>query len=497
MSINTFSDETLIIKKAEALLQKGSVEQGYQAAYEKLLTDYEELLVNYTKLVKVSSRIVRIGDRNEKSLITARDQIQAQQIALEEAHQELKRMSEHRLRSIIEATPIAIIISRVDDGEIIYTNEIAGPMLGLETEQLLNRKRTDFYLHPTEKEKLANILQRDGQVDHFELQIKKNDGSILWGDISERYITFNKELCILCACNDITHLKELSQAASRFVPVEYLSFLKKESIVDIKLGDHISDRMTMMFSDLRSFTTMAEGMTPQQHFDFINAYLGRISPVIQKFNGLIVKYLGDGIMAIFPDSADDGVQACIEQLNQVNLYNTRRAKAGRPPIQVGIGVNTGYMMLGMVGEENRMQGDAFSDDINLTSRLEGLTKFYDVSLIISAATRNALKDPLKYNIRYLDKVQVKGKTKAIDLYEVFDSDLPELRSQKQETLEMYEKAMKLYFAKDFSAAQSLLFKVLQKNPNDKVAWYHLTKVTQFKESGVEENWMGVTAMTSK
>ena len=116
-----------------------------------------------------------------------------------------------------------------------------------------------------------------------------------------------------------------------------------------------------MFSDLRSFTTISEEMTPQENFNFVNAYLGRVSPVVRDFNGFIVKYLGDGIMAIFPECADDGVQAGIEKLDRVNLYNEERIKEGRLPIKIGIGVNTGHMMVGMVGEKGRMQGDAFSD----------------------------------------------------------------------------------------------------------------------------------------
>jgi len=279
--------------------------------------------------------------------------------------------------------------------------------------------------------------------------------------------------------------------------ITYLSFLQKDSLVNIKLGDHVTDEMTVMFSDLRSFTTISEEMTPQENFDFVNAYLGRVSPAVREFNGFIVKYLGDGIMAIFPKTADDAVQAGIETLNQVNIYNEYRAKADRQPIHVGIGVNTGHMMVGMVGEEGRMQGDAFSDNVNLTSRLEGLTKHYSVSFIISAATKNALKDCSKYNVRFLDKVQVKGRMNALDLYEVYDADLPGMRSLKQKTHEDYQQAMKYFFAREFTEAQSLLFKVLQKNPNDKVAWHHLMSATQCLENDVAENWTGVTVMTSK
>jgi two-component system sensor histidine kinase ChiS len=296
-----------------------------------------------------------------------------------------------------------------------------------------------------------------------------------------------------------THLRltQMNLASSRFVPSEYLSFLQKESIVDIHLGDHVSKEMTVMFFDLRGFTTISETMTPQENFDFVNAYLKRVSPVIRAHQGFIVKYLGDGFMAVFPERADDAVRAGIEKLNRITEYNVYRKRRGRLPIRVGIGAHTGHMMVGMVGEANRMQGDAFSDHVNLAARLEGLTKFYQVSFIITADTFKRLVDPGEYNIRFLDKVRVRGKNEAVDLYEVFDAEPPELRELKQETQNDLAKAQRLYSEKQFAEAQVQLFKVLQRNPKDKVAWHYLVQATQALENGVPENWTGVTVMTEK
>ena len=418
----------------------------------------------------------------------------------EELHhraEEALRESERRLRLIVEATPVPVVISRMADSQIVYANAMAGPLVGLPTAALLGRKITDFYQDPADQARLLAALSAGGQVDHHEVQFQTIDGVPLWVDISLRTLAFNDELSLLSAWHNITHLRQMHQAASRFVPHEYLGFLQKESITHINLGDYVSDEMTVMFSDLRSFTTISETMTPQENFDFVNAYLGRVSPVVREYHGFIVKYLGDGIMAIFPRGADDAVQAGIEKLNQVNLYNEYRLTKGRLPIQVGIGVNTGHMMVGMVGERHRMQGDAFSDDVNLTSRVEGLTKYYHVSCIITAATYARLADPSRYNIRFLDKVQVKGKQKALDLYEVYDADPLLLRTLKQETLADFEEALRLYYAQAFADAQTKLFGVLQRNPKDKVAWHHLVQATRLAEQGAYEGWTGVTVMTEK
>jgi len=106
--------------------------------------------------------------------------------------------------------------------------------------------------------------------------------------------------------------------------------------------------------------------------------------------------MGDGIMAVFPNRADDALQAAITKQQCVAEYNGHRLKKGDPPIQIGVGLHTGHMMVGVVGEVDRMQGDAISDHVNLASRLEGLTKFYDASVIISSATHEGLLDPSKY-----------------------------------------------------------------------------------------------------
>ena len=116
-------------------------------------------------------------------------------------------------------------------------------------------------------------------------------------------------------------LEELLKAFGRFVPHEFLKFLQKQSILDIKLGDHVSKEMAVMFSDIRSFTAFSERMTPQETFDFINAYLRYVSPEIRGHNGFVVKFMADGMMAVFPDSADDAIAGGIAFFKKVKAFN--------------------------------------------------------------------------------------------------------------------------------------------------------------------------------
>lgn len=292
-------------------------------------------------------------------------------------------------------------------------------------------------------------------------------------------------------------LKTLNTAYERFVPKEFQRFLNKQSIMDIQLGDHISKEMTVFFSDIRSFTTLSETMTPKQNFDFVNAYLKRVSPLIRSGGGFIIKYLGDGMMGVFPDSADDAVKAGIRMLERVAEYNAERREKGYDPVRIGIGLHTGHMMVGMVGELHRMQGDAFSDNVNLASRIEGMTKLYDTSFLITEQTLRSLEDPARYRIRMVDHVRAKGKSEPVTIYEVFDTDPVEILEQKLRTLEDFNRALRCFRRAEFAEALGFFARVLRKNREDKAAQVYVQRCARFLREGTPENWEGVENLERK
>ncbi len=296
-----------------------------------------------------------------------------------------------------------------------------------------------------------------------------------------------------------SHLKlsQTNKSYGRFVPHEYLKFLEKESIIDVELGDHVSKEMAVMFSDIRSFTSLSETMTPQENFDFVNGYLRQVSPVIRNHTGFIVKYLGDGMMAVFPNSTDDAVVAGIGKLKKVAEQNIKRIEKGQKPIKIGIGVHFGHMMVGMVGESARMQGDAFSDNVNLTARLESLTKFYGVSFVVSEQALQNLSDSEQYQMRFLDRVIVKGRTEPIAIYEILDGELEEIRNLKLQTLPDFETGLEKYRLGECAEAKKYFQKVVAVNSEDKAAALYLERVNQLQQQGIPKDWCGVWAMTNK
>ncbi len=287
------------------------------------------------------------------------------------------------------------------------------------------------------------------------------------------------------------------ESASRFVPVQYLEFLEKPAITDVSLGDHVSAEMAVMFSDMRGFTTASEKMTPQENFDFVNEYLRLVSPVIQKHDGFIVKFLGDGMMAIFPYGVDDAVRAGIEKQEKVQAFNALLAARGFQPVSVGVGIHTGHMMVGMIGEERRMQGDAFSDNVNLTSRVEGLNKFYGTSMIVSEDTVRCLQNPAAYRMRYLGRARVKGREAPLGLYEVYEGLPAEVVARREATRADFERGIALYTAGRLDEARQAFQAVVAADADDRAAGYYLDRCFEWAERGPTSGWDGALVMADK
>ena len=266
----------------------------------------------------------------------------------------------------------------------------------------------------------------------------------------------------------ILDLKETNISIERFVPHAFLAIMGKPSIIEVELGDNKRQNMTVLFSDIRSFTTLSEKMTPDENFAFINTYLAHMGPVIRTHNGFIDKYIGDAIMALFED-ADDALRAGLAMHDALEGFNEERRASGLEPIAIGIGLNTGSLMLGTIGEKNRMDGTVISDAVNLASRIESLTKEYHVGLLISQYTYEQLADPKAYDIRPIDVVVVKGKTRPVTIFEVFQTNPPALRAAKGLTRDLLQSGVNALAQHDAIAARRFFQQCLALAPGDAAA----------------------------
>jgi len=272
------------------------------------------------------------------------------------------------------------------------------------------------------------------------------------------------------------HLLKLNRSMERFVPEAFLTFLSKESIIDVELGDQIQKDMTIMFSDIRGFTTISEHLTPKQTFNFLNDYLSRIAPIIRRHGGFIDKYVGDGIMAIFPGRVDDAVRCALDMVLEIRKLNLEREKESLPPIATGTGIHCGTMMMGTIGEAKRMQTTVIADSVNLASRLENMTKETGSLLLISRDVYNRLEDSDAFMTRFIGTTYFKGKEEKIGVFEVFDQDPGESRQSKASSHKQFEAAVALVTENRKTEAKKAFERIIADNPADKVSIWHFEQL---------------------
>ncbi|MEI6385548.1 MAG: adenylate/guanylate cyclase domain-containing protein [Spirochaetota bacterium] len=271
------------------------------------------------------------------------------------------------------------------------------------------------------------------------------------------------------------YVLNVHKTVARFIPKEFLTALEKKDVVDLRLGDHVKKDMTIFFSDIRAFTELSEKLTVEENFAFINSYLSRVVPLITESGGFIDKYIGDAIMALYPaeDGADKAIRAAIDIQGKIIEYNGHRAKVGYRPISMGVGIHQGSLMLGVVGVEGRMENTVISDAVNLASRLQAITKAFNVPLAISEQVFMSLKDPGAYTFRFIGKVKVKGKADPVSVFEIFDGIEASLFERKIKANTFFEQGMLAYYQRDFAGAMYYFKRVRDIVPEDGAASFYM------------------------
>ena len=237
-------------------------------------------------------------------------------------------------------------------------------------------------------------------------------------------------------------------------------------------------------------------MTPQQTFNFVNSYLTRVGPIIRDHQGFIDKYIGDAIMGLFPGDSPAAVDASIAMQRRVVVYNEERARAGYPPIAIGIGLHNGDLMLGTIGETLRFETTVIADAVNVASRLESLTKTFG-SLILASGQVLEVVDVAAYRIRRLSDIMVKGTSRSLTVYEICDADPPEVLAHKMRTAPVFEEARIAYASGRFGEARDLFARVLADDPEDRAAAYFHERAVTLAGVDLGFAWDGVEKMESK
>ncbi len=268
---------------------------------------------------------------------------------------------------------------------------------------------------------------------------------------------------------------QLFLAANRFVPHEFLDILGKHSIVDIHIGDSIQKNMTVLFADIRGFTNISEQLSPADSFKLMNEYLSYMEPIITKHGGFIDKFIGDVIMVLFPGDVDNALLAGIAMQEAVEEFNKILSERHVEPLRVGIGLNSGSLILGTLGGRSRMETSVISDAVNIASRIEELTKDYDSRLLISGTSYHAIKKLDLFQCRFIGKTQIRGRLHEVEIWEVYSADPEALRFAKMAISAHYERAVKLFFEGSYSPALHIFKNCLEKLPTDKVIMSYIVR----------------------
>jgi two-component system sensor histidine kinase ChiS len=269
----------------------------------------------------------------------------------------------------------------------------------------------------------------------------------------------------------------------KFVPQQFLEYLYKNDteLENIKLGDHVAIEMTILFSDIRNFTTISEVLSPEHSFNFINSCIRMIDPAIRDNHGFIDKFIGDAVMALFV-KPEDGLSGAIAIEKAIANFNKDRQAndVNYVPLEIGVGLHIGTVMLGVVGVESRLQVTVVSDAVNMASRLENLSKVYGTSVIISDEVYNHISNKEKFSFRALGEVPIKGKAKQAIIYEVINALPEDIAQKKLATLKEFEEGVKFYREGKYTEAITNFNLVLKNNPDDKAAHVYLINATSKK-----------------
>ncbi|EMB25994.1 adenylate/guanylate cyclase domain-containing protein [Treponema denticola] len=264
-------------------------------------------------------------------------------------------------------------------------------------------------------------------------------------------------------------MKLINRSLIRFVPDQIVELLNKKSITDVKLGDNVELTMPILSIDIRSFTRTSEKLAPNQVFELLNEYFALVAPIVREYNGVITKYLGDGFFALFPDGANAALSCGIAI--QKAIRDNSIAAPNSSPIKVGIGIDMGDILLGIIGNSTRMDSIIISNSYHIAEVLQESTKKYCSYMIISDKIYEALNDVSEHYIRPIRMVK-NSSNKETSLYEVYDCDDSFIRDLKYSTQGYMENALKVLSNEGVGSAAKYFDKVLSIFPDDPVSLYY-------------------------
>lgn len=412
--------------------------------------------------------------------------------------QNMKNYNESMLESMSNA-----VVTTDEDGKVVTCNAAGLRIMKLDSDDdIIGKMVEDFFV-----DKNAWVMDRIKKVDETQVSDISMDAEMRFGEenvsanvtVLPLRSTEDKKLGTMVMIEDISSEKRMKSTMSRYMDPGLADQLMAAGDSDDFLGGR-STEATVLFSDIRSFTTLTESLGAQGTVSLLNEYFTIMVDIITGEGGMLDKFIGDAMMAGFgvpvphDDDEDRAVRSAIAMMTSLREWNAEREAKGEMIIDHGVGVNTDNIVSGNIGSPKRMDYTMIGDGVNLAARLESACKTYHAHILISEFTVAKLKGT--YRIRGVDDVVVKGKTKPVGVYEVLDYHTDESFPNLMEAVGYFNQGRKCYHAGDWDKAITNFKEVLKANPNDELSKTYIERCEHLKVEKPKD-WKGVWVMKSK
>lgn len=393
------------------------------------------------------------------------------------------------------------------EGKIITYNVAAEKILGIRIDDALGKYYPEVFFQVEGNDEfndvLINVIYTRQTHLYKEVSFIRSENILVPLGMTSSLLKdeHGKEYGVVSVFSDLTEAKKrqfLQDTLTRYVTKDVVDLILKQPENIILDGEE--REATVMFCDIRGFTGISESMTPKELVQMLREYFTLMVGAVFKYHGTVDKFIGDCIMAIFgaptpqPDHAKLAVKTALEMQKLLKEFNSARFQQGKDALRIGVGINTGNVVVGNIGSEKRLEYTAIGDAVNLASRLEGITKPYGAQIIISESTYRHLDHTLVE--REVDEVRVKGKHQPVKIYEI----LGERENCASNTLEMlshFSEGIAFYRKQAWDSAIAYFQKSLELLPSDKPSQLYINRCSLYKTTPPPLIWDGVFEMTTK
>ena len=463
------------------------------------VTNKEGKIIGVTQVLNKHGGAFTDEDESRLKAFTAQVAIALENAKLFDDVQNMKNYNESMLESMSNG-----VVTMNEDGKVVTCNAAGLRILRVESEDdIIGKQAADFFVDEN-----AWMMEWVSKVEESGLPETALDAEMAFdGEKISVNTTFlplisseEKKLGSMIMVEDISSEKRMKSTMSRYMdPGLADQLLESGESEDILGGKNVE--ATILFSDVRSFTTITETLGAQGTVKLLNEYFTIMVDCIQREGGMLDKFIGDAIMAAFglpvshEDDPDRGVRAGISMIRELWEWNKEREARGDMPVDMGLGLNTGNIVSGNIGSPKRMDYTMIGDGVNLAARLESACKQYAARILISEFTMAKLNGV--YRVRDIDHVVVKGKTEPVEIYEVLDYHTDDTFPNLMDVVGYFREGRKRYIAGDFDAAIASFQDALKANPSDKLSNIYIERCEMLKTEPPEGEWNGVWVMKSK